>query len=1441
MSCLRKKIQPNAALPDYSGAECLRQVASALGTYIASNKVARALGSRVNFENNIERLSDLPPLVLGDSLDLAFRRIGIDLGSFDAKSFENRVLSGQSNFKEMLVSGLAWSHKCIQEGQPVLLLLQGEIVTNVSARKRVAGTNDVVGGKDLKPLTWCIVDSVVQNKRESNIAFTFHTGTDMALTQRTSASLHLPSLHRISNVATSTQGAHSISDVMRASIPRSIPLTLRSIRGYVSPFIGTNQYQTPSLSFQSVICKVNPPSKKAQERATRMNRSHAPEQITAVVTLSGNEHLLKSHTLYMFDSPENLPSTIPGYFSCNCAQSWDFIVRNVDLTWSITVEAPESGLAIFRCIESLPNPKDVIRKESMNLRRSAQKWISGSNNTKNYRRFESQQSASVKSVKTSPINNKLRLTKTRTPPNSRRSMKPKSLQNLPTLTEVETLPKFMHPAELDFQRRHKLLSNGLFINERKAVKRSGVSLRVFVHIDGEEYVINCGEGKQSIKWLALAAAERYRADKKGRAKTLPGHIVGTNMSSHNVLCTVKTQKNDRKMVKRSSEDLSEGTGKPMISSEIAETNQWELNLNEKPSDHHIMRKTKLRFDEESSSESPNLADTEVKTSSPYFQQGHRISRANGAIAERRKRERSGRAFTPSKGPEEAAKRNRKAEKKAINAAEARFKVVKLLNKSKSKSNNIMLRNAKRKFFKLGDNDKNGTKSRIGIKNAQGSSAEINSATKIQAIHRGRVRRRRLQNMNRAARSMQSIFRGQKTRRQLVTIGDQKDSFAAVLKRKKERRKQSIVDSVVNKRAKKGALQRKKGLGSNPDPFVPIKNLLSDGSHCWIELQKTKTDLGDNPVVTSWMDKAFYKDKHSLRNARLENSSKSMAGQQAAYWASVMAKKKIEEVQTLMDAMDKAACALQPDLLFKIAQLVRKFAPRLLVFFGRFLALLRVSEHDRAQAKVCKSDLKIAIGLVGPNVGDSLPPQVKVEEAFVLTLEAMKVASCLLPEEEKKNVNSGGIGLGADFLENLSQPNFNVSDLLRDSKRLHETMHVICSAEWDRIDETTAFGIATQVDDLRSKVEDVSVTAKWKSRKLNKWAETASKVLGNGFNSLSRVIERMLEKEAEERASMTEFDKLWAEAGILGLVGGEAKLYRSITAHARQSFTHQKNVFQYYAVIGGGIFDVSFSELMLFLKNSGAYIGSGSKNDIDISDISSAYAMTQRSTFKSANATLVANGGVALDESARGSSNLDLNLVGWMQILVRVALLRYGEMYNDDWDRSYDHFIKMNLTPVALDVISDEAVMKVALRSPEVKAIMKKYSDALERVFIQYSNEEGEVELDHYVNMVTKAGLIDADLTRLECRRSFVRSQIAAHIELNEAGFDVGDVPDESDACDRSMDFNEFMSSLPRLGADKWDSGAEGDLPIYIKQERISSALASLEPARQGARKFRMRM
>ena len=125
-------------------------------------------------------------------------------------------------------------------------------------------------------------------------------------------------------------------------------------------------------------------------------------------------------------------------------------------------------------------------------------------------------------------------------------------------------------------------------------------------------------------------------------------------------------------------------------------------------------------------------------------------------------------------------------------------------------------------------------------------------------------------------------------------------------------------------------------------------------------------------------------------------------------------------------------------------------------------LLKISEDDRVRAKNAAIDLKLALELVGPNSSDPVPSQKRVEEAFILTIKAMKVASDLVPEACH----------GLSSLDEVGQPDFNVLDLLQDSKKLHTLMHKICSVEWSSMDEGTAFGIAAQVEELKETVLDV---------------------------------------------------------------------------------------------------------------------------------------------------------------------------------------------------------------------------------------------------------------------------------------------------------------------------------------------------------------------------------
>ena len=221
---MRHRIRPAAAPPEASGATCLRQLALAYGIYISTDDVARWLGHGGGIgthedDNSAVLLADTStgrthkplslPLVLGRSLDLACKRIGLALESFDvekaspSKSGSSSSSSSSSpspsthgNFRDTLVAGLEWSHNRIKAGQPVLLLLQGELVANVLPRKRVAGARHQNSGSGANPLTWCLVESSIENQRERNIAFTLHSSLDETPSLRTSASLHLPSLHR---------------------------------------------------------------------------------------------------------------------------------------------------------------------------------------------------------------------------------------------------------------------------------------------------------------------------------------------------------------------------------------------------------------------------------------------------------------------------------------------------------------------------------------------------------------------------------------------------------------------------------------------------------------------------------------------------------------------------------------------------------------------------------------------------------------------------------------------------------------------------------------------------------------------------------------------------------------------------------------------------------------------------------------------------------------------------------------------------------------------------------------------------------------------------------------------------------------------------------------------------------------------------------------------
>ena len=176
--------------------------------------------------------------------------------------------------------------------------------------------------------------------------------------------------------------------------------------------------------------------------------------------------------------------------------------------------------------------------------------------------------------------------------------------------------------------------------------------------------------------------------------------------------------------------------------------------------------------------------------------------------------------------------------------------------------------------------------------------------------------------------------------------------------------------------------------------------------------------------------------------------------------------------------------------------------------------------------------------------------------------------------------------------------------------------------------------------------------------------------------------------------------------------------------------------------------------------------------------------------------------------------------------VRLAFEKYGRACGHDRVVAYRQYVDELIRPQAKLVVSDEGVIRVGIRSAPVQVTLRRYHDALENVFLDYCDSQEELGLQEYVKVIYTAGLIDADLTRLECRRSFVKSQIAAALEAEEAGSQDLDGVDHN--SDRSMNFGEFLTSLVRLAFDKFDRGADAALALHNKVERICVSLSKLD-------------
>ena len=200
----------------------------------------------------------------------------------------------------------------------------------------------------------------------------------------------------------------------------------------------------------------------------------------------------------------------------------------------------------------------------------------------------------------------------------------------------------------------------------------------------------------------------------------------------------------------------------------------------------------------------------------------------------------------------------------------------------------------------------------------------------------------------------------------------------------------------------------------------------------------------------------------------------------------------------------------------------------------------------------------------------------------------------------------------------------------------------------------------------------------------------------------------------------------------------------------------------------------------------------------------------------------------------------LNVGEFMEAIFRFSQLRFlraTESRSESWAR----FLDMYLRPHAIALESELGVEK---NLSAAIAVVESFGPQLEAVFASSCAQEGidnseapaVMGIGDYLQLIGRAHLLDAKLTRLETKRAFHRAQNSLDdTEVQErtrlktalAKADPRSAVNSFDAVDddgylRELDYEEFKTSLVFLASFKYDSGRGSDAPLEEKTRQIVS-------------------
>ena len=996
-----------------------------------------------------------------------------------------------------------------------------------------------------------------------------------------------------------------------------------------------------------------------------------------------------------------------------------------------------------------------------------------------------------------------------TPPSSlprKLTIRPKP-EKLTEIIERNELPDFM---------RKKNKKGG---SPASSLTREAPNYNITVHIEGQEVLIYCGKGNQSLKWLALTAAARIAGMSKSKGRVRHREQIGACMEVKTVLPS------------------------------ILSSSKWASDTDLKQLRHR-----------------PPSA---MKTTSGAFTEEYHNVGASYVIPERST------IWTPDKLAPQVALLTKKKQESSLKVAGKKQKVAKLqLSAIKVRGGNSVSESfpcspgiiqceegtratgtpgSHRSGSKIGDWDASRPSSRSRGR-SQGTSRSGNSRpgssgqnTKSRPGSSGQNRkarpRPRLQNSLGSTKDLnkgknQSIhgdmpispYKGRQTNEKnpsLVSQGGDVKAFLNAAFNQGNMKGGSAVDigSAQNtSRSFVSSTWSSQGLGDGKhkvNPETLIKHVLKPTSHIWAELYE-----GNKEAISTWMDEAFYHGRNSERISNIQKKAQAVFVKEQAFWAVVAARKRVTKAKHFTTTTKLLIDDGVHETVEGISRIAIHFGKMLRRFMKKFLKLIDTDSDDVCTAKKALEFLTL------------LPAAVETMQKT----KTMKNALSTLRLVEKAVVKAAElVNLKMKFDD---PPKHTLAEMLKDLNPLIDRVSECERAVKTPDSEGNAWKAATEADNVAESAAALMGNVRRRAMEFDIWVKNCEEKFHQLNDGIEDFVEAAWDAQKERMGALTSFDHDWSNTQIDNVVPHREEYYK-IRNICREYYHIIKGIFQHFCVIGNsasaeGDYTISLSEFMIFAKK----IKVIDEERLHVTDVQRIFTLT--------------NAGRNPD-AASGDDQFECH--EFMEALIRVAVIRFSKEMSGGVVEAVNYLFHKKLAHIYFHEIYDPH-FREHLEHYRVQSVFRKYihilDDVFEKVGCPLGAYDDAMDIGGFSKLINKAKLVDALLTRIEVKKAFVQSQMkpiypdawvddddnclveqeGSGNEENLEVFDQGALRAQAENISfRKMDFDEFKEALGRCAVYKWDDKSKYDLkPLDWKIEMILKSIVELDPLDQTSRR-----